>query len=150
MTYCTRCGGEANELILLGAVETIYTCNGCGANHIGRPERDKCGRCGHVGGFTPQRKVEDHERLPAQDICDKCKEEIKSFHEEVERGGVFWKCKDCKKEGVMKATAQYSILVRKAMKIEAPAKCGVEFDKETCPVCGPKPVVGGKKVSVEG
>jgi len=142
LTFCPRCGGETNELLLVGLAE-VRRCSKCSGRIVGPPPRDGiCPLC-HQNGreFKYLRQFDgSRERLPASQPCDKCQVEMKKHREIVEAGGVYWRCSDCKSEGVLRETAELSKEVRKQMKIEPPAPCGVEFSKDTCPVCGPNPV----------
>jgi len=62
-----------------------------------------------------------------------------SHKSEVEKGGVYFRCKDCGVNGVIKAGVPFAEDVRKHHNLPAPAPCGVEFTKDTgCPRCGQK------------
>ena len=128
LTFCPRCGGEASELILVGSRDSIFEC--CGITLIGG---GPCPKCKSSLNAKFVRKLEDHERLPAREPCDKCKAELENFKKEVEAGGVFFFCEDCHCEGVIKASAPMAAEVRKTMNIEPPKPCGIKFDKNTCP-----------------
>jgi len=137
MTYCPRCGGDGPELLLLGAVHEKYTCPSCGTLHIGRPDKGQCARCANRYQTGQQWKVEEigeSEKLPGS-ICDKCKENVKQLKEEVEAGGVYWRCIDCKAEGAIKRDHPFAKAVRDQGNIQPPDPVGVEFSKEDCPLC---------------
>ena len=128
LTYCPRCGEATNELLLVGTAAK-YECTNCQRKFIGRPR--VCDNCGS-STFTNLGKIDGtHERLPATDICDNCKKEIKEFNEEIEKGGVAWKCEDCGNTGVIKHTAAFA----KDFVKEHGKHAGVLFNKEMCPVC---------------
>ena len=135
MTFCPQCGGEGREIILLGAKDSVGHCDNCSLDVIGAGKCPKCKTRTRV-----VRKIEDHERLPGS-LCEKCEAEQKKFAEAVAAGGVYWRCIDCKREGVIKATVPYAKTVREALKLPAPTPCGVEFKEPNCPACGPNKVV---------
>lgn len=137
LTCCPRCGGEGNEIALVGLAK-LWKCGRCGAVHVEQGKRPprKCQKCGH-GLFS---FVEDFDgwkhKVAGSEPCGRCKKELAKFIEIVKAGGVFWRCKDCGAEGVIRA-GEFAELVRKKTEIEAPELCGVEFDKNDCPSCGP-------------
>jgi len=135
LTYCRRCGGDANELVLIGTAEGVYKCSLCGMTHFGYPRRGQCQSKGCTGGVYKERVLEDHERLPASDFCNDCKKEMKEHEEVVKAGGIYWRCKDCNSEGVIRASAELAIAVRKQTQIQPPDPVGFEMDKEMCPMC---------------
>jgi hypothetical protein len=132
MTFCRRCGGESSELMLVGARDWIGHCAGCDLTLIGGGPCPRCGRA-----TKKVRNMEEGERLPSTGPCDACKKEIEAHRAEVAKGGVYWRCADCAREGVIKASAPFAADVRKAHGIDAPAPCGVEFTKAECPACNP-------------
>ena len=134
LTFCTNCGGDAEELMLIGNQTKVYRCNSCDTIHYGSVYKKECQNCGNEN-WSFDHDLVDNEKLPASEPCEKCK----NVDEEVKNGGVYWKCRDCGSKGAVKADAQLSIDVREKMGISAPDPCGVEFNKdEGCPVCGEK------------
>jgi len=135
LTFCPRCGGEASELVLVGATDTIYECP---QEHkiLGRPKNNVCPTCGHATTFTVIRKLEDHERLPARQPCDRCQTEMKEFEKVIAEGGIYIQCKDCGMKGVLKANHPLCAEVRGRMNIPTPGPIGVELTKNECPKCG--------------
>lgn len=137
MTYCPRCGKDANELVLLGARERKVTCPGCGCVNFGAGTGGDCGNCGRPLWNGEVGTIGEHERLPATEPCNECRKELDLHAAVVAEGGVYWKCRDCKKSGVIYGSSGLAQAVRKTMGIEPPAPCGVEFSKaEGCPACG--------------
>lgn len=150
LTYCPRCRNDANELLLLGDREYKDICQDCGMVHFGGAAIGRNGRrCQKCDSLRLKREeIAEHEKLPASDICDACKEEIKTLQGEVAVGGIYWRCVDCRAEGVLKASTDMAKAVREeqgpeyAVKPDEAAKaCGVEWGKENCPVCGPNKIV---------
>lgn len=130
MTYCPRCYNDGPELVLLGAHDKVYKCTNpdCGLAHIGKPKGGVCQKC--KTGVVYERKIEDHERLPGS-LCKSCEDQVKM----VEAGGIFFKCKDCNTIGAIQAEHPYSKEVRAKLNVQPPDPCGIEFDKDSCPVC---------------
>ena len=138
MTFCPRCGGEANELMLIGNREAKMTCQHCGTVNFGARGADRCGGCGKHGGLRKTGEIGEHERLPASQMCDACQKDVDMQKAEVEKGGVYWKCDKCKHSGVIKAHHQLAKDVRASAKIEPPNPVGIDFTSEadsSCPVC---------------
>lgn len=145
LTFCPQCGGEGNELVLLGAHDSLYRCirEECGAAHIGRPEGGSCAKCGAT--VRLERKIGQHERIPGG-ICDACQEKNRQVEEEVARGGIHWRCADCGAAGAIRAGHPLAEAVRAQMGIAAPNACGVEFTRvEGCPACGEEGESDGSK-----
>jgi hypothetical protein len=135
MTFCPRCGKDGDELILLGLNDGVYSCEFCGQKHIGRPTGGKCQQCGRRQSWKRERTVEEHERIPGS-LCGPCKNEAAEHARIVAEGGVYWACKDCHAQGVIKSSP-FAERVRKALSIQAPRPCGVTFSKDQgCPKCG--------------
>jgi len=134
LTYCPRCGGEGPDLVLVGAHDKVYKCLSCGMVHFGgRPKGGRCQEC--AGDVKFERKLEDHEKLPGG-LCEKCEEEAAEHKKIVEEGGVYFKCRDCKIEGVMKPS-DFTKMVREQLDVQPPKPCGIEFNKSDCPKCSP-------------
>ena len=130
LTVCPRCGKDSPELLLLGNTKE-YICKGCGGKIIGKYPKGKCPHCGYRTAFSLVGEFDGmHKKLPASDLCDICKAEIKMLEEEIAKGGVPWRCSDCKSEGVIKHNAEFSIDFRKQYPVE-----GFTFSKDNCPVC---------------
>ena len=140
LTICARCGGETSELVLVGADDGVYECNACHRTIVGLPKGIECPSCRHRQSWVKKRTLLEGERLPSSQPCDTCKKEIEEHAKIVAEGGVYFRCADCKKQGVIKASAPLTRAVREKMKIPPPKPCGVEFSKANCPECGPNPV----------
>lgn len=157
MTFCRRCGKDANELILVGADEGKYKCDSCVTTIFGYG-KGICPKCGHKG-LNRVGKIGEHERLPATQFCDECKDETAEHQKVVEAGGVHFRCKDCGAEGVVKAGTSFAVQVRQTHQDQDPnlqegwytkpihtkgndlvyIACGVEMSKGTgCPQCQEK------------
>ncbi len=131
LTYCPRCGGEGQDLVLIGADDDKFTCAVCGTTSFGAR---KCLKpdCGSANGR--REKIGERERLPGG-LCAACEAEVDVHKREVAAGGVYFRCTDCGAQGVIKAGVPFSRDVRKAHNLPPPAPCGVEFSKDDCPQC---------------
>jgi len=134
MTFCPRCGGDGPELVLVGRDNAKYTCPECGAVHLGRPDNVPeqlyrgCQKCGsrYDRGWE-RRELSEFEKLPGS-LCADCEKEIEEHQELVAQGGVYWRCAECGKQGVIRA-GDYASAVRESAKIAAPDPVGVEFER---------------------
>jgi len=133
LTICTRCGKDGDELILIGAKEWLVQCDNC---HIKIYGGGPCPSCKSTR-VSRIRKIGEHERLPSTSPCKECRKELSVHAEMVRQGGVFFKCKGCGVDGVVKPTAELAKLVRKKMAIAPPDPVGVELG--TCPNCEASP-----------
>ena len=92
-----------------------------------------CPKCNRFGEKV--RDIEEHERLPATEVCDTCKTEMSEHAAIVAAGGVYWRCEDCPASGVIKADAPFAAAVRERLGVPAPEPCGATFSKADCPAC---------------
>lgn len=138
LTFCRRCGAEVNELVLIGSKTGKYKCGNCGLLMFGGPPgfSERCPSCkGHRNNFSRVGEIGEHERLPASSLCDACTKEVETFMQEVEAGGVYWKCRDCHANGVIKRSP-FAYKVRTATGTPT-GPCGIEFSRDDgCPACG--------------
>ena len=139
LTFCRRCGGDTEELMLIGANEGKFTCSQCGMVSFGSQPMGYCPNCKQNHLMTRTGTIGEYEKLPASEPCDKCKKEITKHESIVAKGGVYWKCTKCGSEGVIKGTTELAKEVRKRHKIKKPAPCGIDFEGTyLCPVCHPE------------
>lgn len=135
MTVCPRCGKDGDSIVLLGATDKIHTCPKCGLRHVGRPDDGECQGCG--AGFARERwktrTIEDYERLPVR--CKACDDELAEWESVVKAGGVYFRCADCKTEGVIRAESEMAKAAREQLGVPPPKPCGVQFTKADCPLC---------------
>jgi hypothetical protein len=127
MCYCPRCGGESPELMLIGNRTNVRECSGCKKELIGFMSSERCPTCGELAGAII-RTIGEHDKLPGG-LCVACQEEVHKEEAIVKAGGVYFRCLECGKRGVIIASSRLAKGVRKTMKIAAPAPCGVEFGK---------------------
>lgn len=143
LTYCPRCGGEGRELVLLGNHDCKTLCEHCGTMNFGTRKGGTCGKCGKKMYNSKTEEIGDHEKLPGS-LCEKCEKEIEQHDQIVAEGGVYFRCRDCKKNGVIRKS-DFADAVRRAHGLTEPKEdgafppCGVEFSQsEGCPACGQK------------
>lgn len=125
MGICERCGEDTGEILIPGKINK-YTCT-CGKEIYG--SKFACS-CGSKKYNTKELDVEIPRHIP-YGFCAACKEELKNMEEEIDRGGIYFKCK-CGANGVIKYTAPICKEIRKKLNVlEGP--CGIELKK--CPKC---------------
>jgi hypothetical protein len=133
LTVCRRCGGNTNELVLLGNRNKVMKCTSCNALNYGSRASDKCSACSQRS-LELDHELSDAERVPAMAPCDACAKELDEHAAVVADGGIYFRCADCRASGVIKKSP-FADAVRAAHGLEAPAPCGVEFTKADCPKC---------------
>ena len=111
LTICPICGGDGDEIALLGNANCKYVCNKCGATVYGTMSRrsayetlgSKNNRC-KCGEYN---SLEKQELLPTEKIiggpCKKCRELQEKIDQMIKEGGVYFKCKKCHSRGAIKA-----------------------------------------------
>lgn len=130
LTFCPRCGGEGRGLTIghLKKAEVEpgkYVYANRGKTTQTRRDLEKQG----YHGYLSWEDVDEHEKVPDNDVCAACESELKEWEGEIARGGIYWQCKSCSLRGVIKHNAPVCDLVRTEMGIDKPAPCGIEFDK---------------------
>jgi len=84
---CNVCAAEYedNEILLLGAVNKIYTCTACGQTHIGYPAQSCCVTCSSRS-LTQETIGSGHTIKTGVGVCPACQEGIDKVEE---AGGTF-------------------------------------------------------------
>lgn len=129
-TFCPKCGGECQALVLLGSKNHTGVCGrhgqvfGIGENTTRCPAKD----CGNR--LVDIRELNDSESVPYFEGCAACKSSDTIQREAIERGGIAWRCKKCKSEGAMLKGGAHDDLIAE---VRAKGCLGVELD--LCPVC---------------
>ena len=72
--------------------------------------------------------VPEEQRYITMGVCTTCGEETKRFQEELNKGGIYFKCATCNTTGMIAGNAPLAKAVRKKMGIPAPGPCGMEFE----------------------
>jgi len=134
LTFCERCH-ESNSIIMAGAaISAVYkgacpdckTMIYCTSNDARNTPREQEARC-PCGTYLTCQKISDNEPIP-YGICQECQDELASFKQIVTDGGVYFKCKSCNANGVIKAGSVLAIKVRELSKIATPDPVGIEFE----------------------
>jgi len=127
LMFCFRCGGEYNG-ITVGVVMEATLSNGQ-KTYYNRGEKAKMVR-GLPEGLCVKstRHVEEGERVPSSEPCDKCQAELESHAEAVAAGGVYFQCEECGGSGVIKKS-EFADNVRAHTGIKAPHPVGIAFSK---------------------
>lgn len=133
LTVCQRCG-QAYGIALLGNRDNRRICR-CGCTNYGARGSDKCGKCGEQLFDAKVEPIREHEDLPGG-LCTECEKEVTEHAKIVAEGGVYFRCAQCGRQGVIKAN-EFAAEVRKHLKTPTPKPCGVEFQK--CEEHGGKP-----------
>lgn len=128
LTYCPRCGGDGDSIVLLGNQDKKYECTICKEKQIGY-NKGKCMSCGW-DSLRWVGEVAEHEKVAC--LCKACEKEQKTFDTEIKKGGVYFKCK-CGATGVVKGDTDLAKAVRQYSGIFAPKPVGVELNE--CPQC---------------
>jgi rubrerythrin len=56
----------------------------------------------------------------------------------VKAGGIYWRCNNCRRSGVIGADSELAKSIRLTSKTPAPEPIGIDFNPEQCPVCSGK------------
>lgn len=108
LTFCPKCGGDSNSLVMLGIKNYVDTCPQCDAKLYGGADRMhdgdlsnnwRCGRCGHRDSSSAfssnRRELGEHEKVPG-DLCKNCKEFYSTLHKAAhENNGCGVVCERC-------------------------------------------------------
>ena len=70
---------------------------------------------------------EDQREIVSNTLCKDCEDEQELHREIVSNGGIYFKCEKCPVTGVLKASSELAIAVRK--QTPAPAPIGIEFEE---------------------
>lgn len=113
-----------------------FRCQACDLKAVVRMDQvpDKCPSCQRgTSAWECQGEIEPGEKIPGE-YCGKCRILVDALVAEINKGGVPWKCSDCRAEGVEKATSEFA----KAVRRDHPKGAMIQFSRNNgCPVCGP-------------
>jgi hypothetical protein len=129
MASCIRCG-EENGLtvgVLVKATDengnTVYTQQG--REKWLNMNRSQAG----LPALTGWEEVTDSKEVVPMGTCEKCDLEISNFKQELENGGVFFRCSGCETSGMVTGDTELAKMVRIHGKTPAPDPIGVEFNE---------------------
>lgn len=131
LASCQRCGEETGEILLLGSANSIYECSHCHASVIGGGLR--CPKC-NTRSLKFVRELDEMEKVPSG-LCADCNAEMIAHQKIVEEGWIYFQCDACKAMGVITKDKEIAQRVRREMKIDPPALCGLKVTQEECPLC---------------
>lgn len=128
LMFCPRCGGDTNGLTIGHTI--VGTLDDGRELYYMAGHRRKALEANGLDRYTHMepRELKEGEKVPASNVCDKCETEIKNHRIIVTAGGVYWRCTECKQEGVIKKST-FADNIREAGGIEAPDPVGCEFEK---------------------
>jgi hypothetical protein len=121
---CRKCGKETGAMTV-GHMKVLVNNTGRIKTYFSTDQAGRALDIQEPGDHI--REVGEHESVYIG-LCDECESEEKEHHSIVKEGGVFWKCKECHRDGVIKKSG-FADHIRSHMGIEAPKPCGVEFEK---------------------
>jgi len=132
LTICPSCGGDG-DAITVGIIrkatlpngQTVYANQGQ-TTKTGRDLVNK-GIINSPYDLAWETITDPNERIISSQPCRKCIEHINEMEQIVKEGGVYFKCKECQQDGVIKKN-KFTNRVREHTGIEAPDPCGVEFN----------------------
>jgi hypothetical protein len=125
---CPRCWKDNGELVLIGNRTSIRKCGGCGTKLVGHRYSEPCPKCRHNGPHEEVGQVGERDKIPTG-LCADCKKELAEHKAIVDAGGIYFRCKQCGKNGVIRPEAELCKMVRDKMEIPT-GPCGIEF--QTC------------------
>lgn len=135
LTHCPRCGGPGSGLTI-GAIRKAKLPNGQYAyGNVGK--LTQAGKSLMDQGAIRSKydlhweKLEDNETVPDTEPCAKCQEDMQMQSDEIARGGVFFKCKECGTQGIVvysDSTKAMCDEIRKQVGVEFGQPCGVELN----------------------
>jgi hypothetical protein len=126
LTICRVCGKTGQDIILTGD-KHIYECRSCYGIFLGLRECPKC----------KSRLIDKGQPDPSMPFLGLCKEHEnidQELAEEVSKGGIPFKCRSCKTEGVIKHDTDAGKALRQELDKTHPGQVvGVELPN--CPEC---------------
>jgi hypothetical protein len=99
-----------------------------------------CERCGKETGVIMDRRLRntfENGKLYANGLCDDCEKELIEFKSIVENGGIYFRCAQCKADGVIKLNDNTRSLIEEVREKQfgrddpewMSKAVGIEFDK---------------------
>ena len=134
-TVCPECGAPTDGILpgnifhtQLPSGQTVFA-----QSHEKNQARNFLVKQGALSEFVTLKwiPVAAGQRVPGRDRCEKCEAHyarIKEMQEEVEAGGVAWRCEECGKAGVVTADYVFAQQIRRESGLEAPEMCAVNYE----------------------
>lgn len=133
--FCPRCGMDTVPWKTRAVIHK-FECGWCQLSAVVTKAQipDNCPQCGKdTIRWRWIKQLPETEKVPGE-FCGPCMGVVREYEKELKKGGVAWRCSDCKGEGVEKADSSFA----KAVRTEHP-KGGVVVGlsrKQGCPLCG--------------
>lgn len=141
ITICPICYEQTEEIALAGNSD-IYECNNCHEKIISYPGKKIECKCGNIktilspDNFKLLRKFDtEKDEVYSQQPCDKCKKILEEQEEQIKNGGIYFRCKNCGSNGVIKA-GETTSNIRKQLNRKEFEIFGIEYN--TCYNCSNK------------
>lgn len=131
MTFCPRCGGDGQELVLLGIANFHGYCQQHGHVYGARGNKCPIERCGN--NLRDVKELLDCERVPGYDICDACTKTVEMQKKVISEGGIAFRCKGCGTEGAIPMSEKMAKLIH-----DVRAKNALGVEVESCFHCAEK------------
>jgi len=133
-TFCPRCGKPDGHKTFGVVMKTSLTDGhkvyaSKGYEQQVEENLAKQGKLALIGTLTWQ-EVVPGAPIPAPHMCQDCVIVVRQMEQDIENGGVFFACKQCGMQGIIKADTHYAKEVRKQHDLPAPAPVKVVFN--TC------------------
>lgn len=134
--FCPRCGVDVAPWKHRSVIFK-FKCVACQLKAVVRLDQvpDVCPSCQRVasGCWVNEGPIAPGEKIPGE-YCSPCRRLVDAMVAEINKGGVPWKCSDCRAEGVEKAGTEFA----KAVRRDHPKGAVIQFSRNNgCPVCGP-------------
>lgn len=132
--FCPRCGVDVQPWRTRNTIFKFH-CQGCDMKAVVTINQvpDKCPNCGiETRSWKSEGPVANTEKVPGE-FCAGCMKVVEEYQRELARGGIAWRCVDCRGEGIEKADSAFAKAVRK----EHPGGALVQMSRKNgCPLCG--------------
>lgn len=132
--FCPRCGRDVVPWKTRAVIHK-FNCGKCKMVAVVTKAQvpDKCPGCGvGTSAWNWVQQMPETEKVPGE-FCGACAIIIKEYQAELKKGGVPWRCVDCKGEGIEKAHTNFA----KAVRSEHPDGALVQMSRQNgCPLCG--------------
>jgi len=132
-TFCPRCGKETDELVRVDSSCKVVECPRCGKKTYSDERDINCEFCFSSLKDASWRELEPWERVPGS-VCSNCKEMVRRAMLEVARGGVYFHCLKCGREGTIVARSAVARHARTVLGAPPPEPVTILL-REGCPLC---------------
>lgn len=99
--FCPRCGSLTGKIVHFGPKEAVTTCPNCGTINYAAKPNNTCGKCFRLMAGGSVRILKKKEKIPDQNVCSSCAQDIRDEQIIVRNGGLFFRCQECGKTGII-------------------------------------------------